>query len=153
MAIKPQLDEKGIPLIGIGTGSKFFARKFKEGLPFTGQVYIDPEALTFKAKGLRRLSIWEVAQRFVLSLKALSFYKSISSKYAYSDTEGDGQQTGGVYVLGPDPSQPGKKKLLYTFNEVDHDPTEFADTNAILNAIGIQKDSSSSTSSSASTKK
>jgi len=134
MELKPQLDQMGVSLIGVGTGSKIFGKKFRDLLPFTGEVYIDPECATFKAKGLHRLTAWEVVKRFIVSWTAISFYKTISAKYQSSDTEGDGQQTGGVFVIGPDPSHPEKKKLLYSFHESEHEVSVFADPEAILAA-------------------
>jgi len=132
MEIKPQLDQMGVRLIGIGTGSKIFGKKFRDLLPFTGEIFIDPEFAAFKAKGLPRLSAWEVTKRFIISWTAVSHYKSLSSKYRSSDTDGDGQQTGGVFVIGPDPSHPEKKRILYSFHEIENDVSTFADIEAIL---------------------
>lgn len=128
MSIKPQLDQLGVRLIAVGTGNKNFAQKFQKGLPFEGEVYLDPEANSFRALSLKRLSVWEVTKRFVLSSTALGFYKKKSKEYASSDVQGDGQQTGGVFVVGP------KDRLYYSFIENEHEVTEFANPEDILKA-------------------
>jgi len=130
MDIKPNLDQMNVRLIAVGNGSANFARKFQNGLPFTGEVYLDPESNTYKALALYRLGKWEVMKRFFFSLTAMTFYKNQAQNYAHADTEGDGQQTGGVFVVGPGRG----KQLLYQFRENDHTPEVFADNNAILEA-------------------
>lgn len=77
-----------------------------------------------------RLSIWQVTKRFILNLTALSFYRGISAQYAGSDIEGDGQQTGGVFVVGPGMGG----DVYYTFRESESDPTTFANPDEILAA-------------------
>jgi len=130
MQIKPQLDQLGIRLVAVGTGSKLFARNFKESSGFDGEVFLDPEANTFKAIDLPRLSLWAAIKRFMMSWTNLSFYRSIESKYPGNDMKGDGQQTGGVFVVGPGKESP----LLYSFRENDHEATEFAINDEILQA-------------------
>uniref|UniRef100_A0A7S4HJE4 Uncharacterized protein n=1 Tax=Vannella robusta TaxID=1487602 RepID=A0A7S4HJE4_9EUKA len=130
MKIKPQLDQLGVRLVAVGTGSKLFAKKFKEGVPFDGEVFLDPEAKTFKAIDLPRLSIWQVTKRFLLNLTAISFYRQISSNYPQSDTKGDGQQTGGVFVVGPGVGE----ELLFSFRENDAEVEEFASHDDIIAA-------------------
>lgn len=83
----------------------------------------------YKALGCQRLSAWKAAKRYFFDSKAVAFYKTASKEYAGSNTTGDGQQTGGVWVLGPGNAQP-----LYEFMEADHRPDVFADEQAILEA-------------------
>ena len=47
-------------------------------------------------------------------------------------SKGDGQQTGGIFVVGPGV----KKALKYSFREADAEPTEFADLEKIYEACG-----------------
>lgn len=54
--------------------------------------------------------------RFFLSTSALRWYNSNKSNYATSNLEGDGNQTGGVFVISPE------GKMLYSFKENDNDP-------------------------------
>ena len=67
--------------------------------------------------------------RFFLNPSALSSYNGFKSKYGAADMEGDGQQTGGVFVISPE------GKMLYSFKESDHDPDVFADNKAIVAAL------------------
>jgi hypothetical protein len=55
--------------------------------------------------------------RFFLNPSALGFYNTLKGKYPTSNMEGDGQQTGGVFVISPE------GKLLYSFKEGDHEPS------------------------------
>jgi len=130
MDIKPRLDEMNVRLVAVGNGNANFARKFQNGLPFPGEIYLDPQSKTYQALSLHRLSLWEVTKRFLLSLSSLKFYKESAAKYAAADTEGDGAQTGGVFVVGPGRG----KDILFAFKENEHLPEEFADNNAILEA-------------------
>lgn len=129
MDIKPQIDQLGAKLVAVGTGSQLFAKKFQEGLAFPGDVYRDPDAAIFKELKLPRLGMMATMARFFLNPSALMFYNSLKGKYAASDMEGDGQQTGGVFVISPE------GKILYGFKENDADPETFADNKAILAAL------------------
>eukprot|EP01134_Creolimax_fragrantissima_P004135 CFRG4135T1 len=129
MDLEPQIENAGARLVAIGTGNQFFANSFKDGLPFSGDVYRDPEALTFKAMNLKRLSYWEVISRFFFSFASLSFAKTMKEKYPTSNMEGDGLQTGAVYVI----SKEGEIK--YAFIEDESAPDVFADNDAIEKAL------------------
>lgn len=63
-------------------------------------------------------------------MTGLSFYREISSKYPDSDVKGDGQQTGGVFVVGPGVGN----EILYSFRENDNEVTSFASHDDILAA-------------------
>jgi len=146
MQIKPNLDQLGVPLIVVGNGSKRFAQKFKEGIKYTGEIYLDPESKSFKQLGLPRLSAWQALKRFFFESKTVKFFKSLSKTYQSSDLEGDGQQTGGVFVVGPGIGRP----MRYVFREHENDADSFADLNTILAAAGWTKDMTLTTSSSSS---
>jgi len=134
MDIKPRLDETGAKIVAIGNGSAAFAKKFRDGLPFQGDIYLDPEAKTFQALNLRRLSMWEIMTRFLMSFSAIAFSRSISARYQSSDMQGDGMQTGGIFVVGSDPKDLTRKKILYAFVESENNVDAFADTEAIVKA-------------------
>jgi len=136
MQIKPNLDQLGVPLIVVGNGSKRFAQKFKEGIKFTGEIYLDPESKSFKALSLPRLSAWQAVKRFFFESKTVKFFKSLKKTYQSSDLEGDGQQTGGVFVVGPGIGRP----MRYVFREHENETDSFADLDAILAASGWTKD-------------
>lgn len=52
MNILPQLDQLGAKLVALGPGTHNFAKKFKEGLSFPGEVYRDPDAKVYEALNL-----------------------------------------------------------------------------------------------------
>jgi len=143
MQIKPQLDHLGIPLLAIGNGSKLFARgvslplmifQFITSTPFTGHVFVDPDSLCFKAMELKRLTLWQALRHFFNSTARAAFKTLREKREAKGDLLGDGQQTGGVFVVGP-----GERSTLsYIFKEQDHPVgvDNFADVKAILQACG-----------------
>jgi len=131
MQIKPKLDLLGVALIAVGNGSIKWAKKFRRSVGFTGAIYTDPDADCFRAMNLPRLSTWQALKRFING-KFFAIYKSTKEKFDLADTEGDGLQTGGVFVVGPGAGRP----LSYWFKEVDEDVDEFADLNAILMTAG-----------------
>jgi len=135
MQIKPKLDHLGIPLIAVGNGSKRFALKFKTALEWEGPIYLDTECNTFKALQLAKLTIWQAIKRF-FSREARNYYKQLSKVYTSADLEGDGTQTGGVFVLGPGVGRP----LRFSFRENENDTDVFADNEAILKAAGWTKE-------------
>ena len=130
MKFKQQFDQLGVRFIAVGNGSILFAKKFKQSVPFEGEVFIDPQSAAFKAANLPRLTIWQVTKRFILNLTALSFYRGATAKYPGSDVEGDGQQTGGVFVVGPGIGG----DIYYSFRENETDPTTFANPEEIMAA-------------------
>jgi len=133
MQIKPKLDHLGIPLIAVGNGSKRFALKFKTALEWEGPIYLDTECNTFKALQLQKLTIWQAIKRF-FGIRA--YYKQLSKVYTSADLEGDGTQTGGVFVLGPGVGRP----LRFSFRENDNEADVFAANDEILKAAGWTKE-------------
>mmetsp|Transcript_148442 Transcript_148442/g.210832 ORF Transcript_148442/g.210832 Transcript_148442/m.210832 type:complete len:134 (-) Transcript_148442:258-659(-) len=130
MAMKDQLDQLGVGVVAVGNGSPMFAKKFAESIPFEGDIFIDEESLTYKAASLERLSLWATLKRFFFNGGARALWKSASDKYENADLQGDGQQTGGVFVVGPGE----KSDILYSFKESEAAPDEMADNEAILEA-------------------
>lgn len=70
--------------------------------------------------------------RFFLNPSALSFYNNLKGKYPTSNMEGDGQQTGGVFVVSPE------GKLLYSFKENDHEPSMFGNATTVESGLPCQ---------------
>jgi len=136
LTIKPKLDQLGIPLIAIGNSNVKFANKYKEGLKWTGEIYIDPTSTGAKLLSLPRLTAWQSMKRYFLDSRAIKYFKTLSKTYQSADLEGDGQQTGGVFVLGPGVGRP----FRYAFREIDNEFDKFADVDAILEAVGWTKD-------------
>ena len=54
MGIKEKLDEAGIPLVAIGSGSPEGARHFVEKLHFTGEMYVNQDLSAYRAFKLER---------------------------------------------------------------------------------------------------
>jgi len=130
--IHPELEKLGVRLVAVGNGSKMFARKFQEAVPFDGEIYLDPESKTHKAANCPRWNIWSVLKRFMLDLKQIVFFRSLSDRFPEADLKGDGQQSGGVFVLGP-----GKdSKILYEFREAEATADSFADLQKIYEVCG-----------------
>lgn len=107
---------------------------------------MDPQAAVYKQLQLPRLGMFAAAARFLLNPSVVSFYRKLSKKYPASDLEGDGQQTGGVFVISPE------GKILYGFRENDANPETFADGKAIVAALtkydtngGVQTTASAAT--------
>lgn len=125
--VAPQLSEQGIKLVVVGNGSAFFATQFKEGLPWPGEIYLDSNSSAFAAVNLQRVGAMQAIKRW---LPAASWFKKNAPKYASSNMQGDGFQTGGVFLIGP-----GEGSCLqYSFKEMDHDVLEFASGADILKA-------------------
>jgi len=99
-------------------------------LKFPGDVFYDPTAESFKALNLPRLSVWQALKRF-LSNKARVVYGKLAQEYD-SDLEGEGLQTGGVFVVGPGIG----KKLSFYYKEADEDMDVFAEARDVLAACG-----------------
>jgi len=93
---------------------------------------MDHDSNAFKALKLPRLTTWQVISRFFFSLTSIKFARSISGLYPQSDLEGDGQQTGGVFVVGPGEDS----EIQYKFLEGDHDVDQFADLKEVYKACG-----------------
>jgi len=93
-SIKPQLDELGIKLVAVGSGSPFMATAFKEKTSFPGELFVDQKRVLYQAldckRGLTR----------VLGLKSLAKYKNAMSKgFSQGKTQGNGLQLGGTFLM------------------------------------------------------
>jgi len=135
MQLKPKLDQIGVPLIIVGNGPTKAAEKYKAGLKWNGEVLTDPESKMYKLMQLPRLSAFAALKRF-LGRRVIKMYKKLSKEYTSADAEGDGQQTGGVFVVGPGAGRP----VRYSFIESDNEPDQFAEIDSVLYAAGWTPD-------------
>jgi len=128
--IAPELDQLGVRLVAVGTGSAVFAANFRQAVAWPGDVFLDPDARLFAALKLQRLSKLQALGRF-FTPSTISWARAHPSNK--SDMKGDGLQTGGVFALLPTGS--GLFRLAYAFVEGDHEATKFADLQALLAAL------------------
>lgn len=126
MEHKEKFREQGVKMVAVGNGNAMFAKGFKEGLPFDGEVYLDEESKVFNSLELTRLTKWQAAKRWFMDFKVLSLFSSISKTYKSSNNSGDGLQTGGVFVVAPGDS------IHYSFIENEHRADQFADIDEML---------------------
>ncbi|KJE92131.1 hypothetical protein CAOG_03149 [Capsaspora owczarzaki ATCC 30864] len=131
LEIKPQLDAAGVKIVLVGTGNRYFAEKFIENVPGNGQrfpaeVYIDPEQTAYKARGLQRVGLLHF-----LSWTAISEWRKANKNHPNADLQGDGLQTGGIYLVGPG----ADSAIHFAFNEYDHPVGTLVDNDQILAAV------------------
>jgi len=131
MQIKPQLDQLNVKLVAVGNGSKMFAQGFINSTPYTGELYLDPMSTAAKALQLKRYSAWEAITRF-FNPTAASRYKQIKAKFTDANLKGDGQQSGGVFLVGPGTGS----SIRFAHREDDYPPGEVCDLQEILRACG-----------------
>jgi len=132
MQLKASLDRAGVScgFIACGAGSKMFSEKFRLGTPWEGGVFLDSGYASHKAIGLIRFSTWQGIKRF-FSPKAMALGKRLFSRFKKADMQGDGFQSGGVFLVGPGATSP----VLYKFLESDEGVEANADVFAIYREI------------------
>jgi len=119
MGTKKQMDEKGISLAAMGSGTPDQANVFVEKYGFTGEMYVSPDLSAYKAFKLVR-GLWP-------SVGPASVYrgiKAITKGFRQGSTAGDPWQQGGVFLLGP-----GERLL---FEHRDQFAGDHADLNEVL---------------------
>lgn len=110
---KSQLDAAGCKLAFVSNGTVEAATKFVKELPYNGELYLDPTGSTYKALGFKKFSLPKMLARIFKSLSAI---KNITKSEKAHDMKGDGNQTGGIVVIGPGVgAQPA-----FTYVEGDH---------------------------------
>jgi len=127
---KSQLDAAGLKLVLISNGTPQAAQKFVTSMPYYGELYLDEGSTTYRAIGLKRLGLGGALSRF-FSPKSISKTKAIFKAEPASDMSGDGNQTGGVAVLGPGPTPPS-----FLWRENDHPVDQFCSPEEVLAAVG-----------------
>lgn len=120
-------------MVAVGNGTPLFGRGFRLSMSWDEPIFLDKESTVYKALALPRLTTWQLIKRFFANLSSLKLYKSISKDLPGSNTEGDGAQTGAVFVCGPGANAP----IPFIFKEADYDATTFVDINKLLASVGI----------------
>jgi len=118
-----------VKLVVVGNGSAYFAKQFQTNLPWPGEIYLDPTSSAFAAVNLPRLTKFQGVKRW---LPTLSWFKNVGSRYKHN-MEGDGFQTGGVFLIGPGENS----RVQFVFKEAENDALTFADGAALLKAAQV----------------
>ncbi|TNN13785.1 Prostamide/prostaglandin F synthase isoform 2 [Schistosoma japonicum] len=114
--LKPALDTRNIKLIGI-TFDVGGVKEFLDGHYFDGDLYLDPERMTYKALGYKKVSPCSGAiSLFSKAARALNS-KAKAAKIP-GNLSGDGWQTGGLLVV----EKGGKILYYYEQKEVVRHP-------------------------------
>lgn len=121
----PELEKSGCQMVAVGTGSEYYAKRFKEITKWPGDVFLDHEGGTYKALELPRFSVfnifrWRVIQAFRAAVK----------KGFDNHLKEDGLQSGGVFVIGPGAASP----LLSQWRESDDGMGTKCDLELLLKA-------------------
>ncbi len=96
MDIKGKLDQAGIALVTIGSGSPGGAKHFIEKLHFTGEMYVNRDLSAYRAFKLER-GFWKTFGPASL----IRGIQAMREGFRQGRTDGDLWQQGGVFVLGP----------------------------------------------------
>jgi hypothetical protein len=96
MDIKGKLDEAGISLVAIGSGSPGSARHFVKQFKFTGEMYVNQDLSAYRAFRLER-GFWKTLGPSALIHGVQTMRKGFRQGMA----AGDLWQQGGVFVIGP----------------------------------------------------
>jgi hypothetical protein len=119
MDIKGKLDEAGIVLVAIGSGSTGGARHFIEKLHLTGEMYVNQDLSAYRAFKLQR-GLWKTLGPSAL----IHGIQAMRDGFHQGRTDGDLWQQGGVFVMGP-----GNKLMFQHRNKFAGD---HADLDAVL---------------------
>ena len=96
MGVKDQLDQHGITLVAIGSGSTDQAVSFVNAFGFTGEMYTSRDLAAYRAFRLVR-GVWQ-------SLGPASIYRgfqAMKNGFRQGPAAGDPWQQGGAFLLGP----------------------------------------------------
>ena len=122
MGIKGKLDDAGVSLVAIGSGSPGGAGHFIEKIHFTGEMYVNQDLSAYKAFRLQR--------GFLKTLGPAALIHGIQAMrkgFRQGRTDGDLWQQGGLFVMGP-----GNKLIFQHRNKFAGD---HADLDAVLAAV------------------
>ena len=126
MNVKPELDEMGVSLVAIGSGTPDQARYFMEKSNYQGEMYVNPSLSVYKAFGLKR-GFWKTLGPASIGRGI----KTMSRGFRQGSSAGDLWQQGGMFVLGP-----GGQLL---FQHRDPSAGKQADLKAVLTASARDK--------------
>jgi hypothetical protein len=118
MDIKGKLDEVGVSLVAIGSGSLGGARHFIEKIHFTGEMFVNQNLSAYRAFRLQR-GLLETLGPAAL----IHGIKAMREGFRQGRTDGDIWQQGGVFVMGP------ANKLIFQHRN------KFAGDHADLDAV------------------
>ncbi|XP_070207988.1 prostamide/prostaglandin F synthase-like [Littorina saxatilis] len=127
--LKPQLDAKGVRLIGIGL-EDLGLEDFQQGHFFDGELYVDTKKETYKLLGFKRFNFLSIFPAIFSKVSRAAYSKAKAEKVG-GDLKGDGMQTGGTMVV-----EKGGKTLL-TFKQ--DSPADHVDPAEVLKALGIDE--------------
>lgn len=96
MDVKERLDQAGVALAAVGSGSPRSAREFVETFHFTGEMYVNRDLSVYNAFGLER----GVAKTLGFS-SLVRGIATMSKGFRQGRAEGDLWQQGGLFLLGP----------------------------------------------------
>ena len=119
MEIKDQLDNAGVALVAIGSGSPEQAKEFVASFSFAGEMYVDPGLKSYKAFSLVR-GLWRTLGPSSIGRGMTAMKKG----FRQGKNAGDLWQQGGMFVIGP-----GKQMVFAHRNQAAGD---HADLNAVL---------------------
>jgi len=122
MGVKARLDDAGIRLVAIGSGSPDHADAFVKTNGFTGEIYVSQNLAAYRAFKLVR-GLWR-------TVGPASIYRGIQAMrngFRQGSTAGDPWQQGGIFLLGP-----GERLL---FEHRDRFAGDHADLSQVLAAI------------------
>nr|WP_232362734.1 peroxiredoxin-like family protein [Desulfosudis oleivorans] len=96
MNVKKQLDEMGVALVAVGSGTPEQARVFIEKFKFEGEVYLDPSLAAYNAFRLKR-GFWRTLGPCSIGRG----FKTMFRGFHQGRKAGDLWQQGGLFVMGP----------------------------------------------------
>jgi len=125
--VKKQLDEMGIGLVAIGSGTPLMAKNFAEEFGFDGELFVDQSLDVYKALNCTR------GVKVVLGFKAMKeIKKAIGDGYKQGLTQGDGLQLGGSFVFN--------KKCEVVWQHLERWAGDHADLKELLQVCAAAKE-------------
>jgi prostamide/prostaglandin F2alpha synthase len=116
-------------LIGVGL-ERLGMEEFVEGNFFAGELFVDENKASFRQLGFKRISLLRMVPS-LFSRKWKAAKEKADTMGLGGNLSGDGQQTGGVLVVGQ-----GGAPTMFTYKQ--DDPADHPDNAAVLEALGIQ---------------
>ena|SRR6056297_1703709 len=96
MTVKDQLDDAGISLVAIGSGSPGQAKAFVQKSGYPGEIYVSQDLSAYRAFNLVR-GVW----RSLGPASILRGIGAIKDGFRQSSSAGDHWQQGGTFFIGP----------------------------------------------------
>jgi len=120
MELKTLLDKAGVTVqfVVVGAGTKNFSDRFKLGVPWEGSLFLDETHSAHKAINLKRFSAWQGFKRW-FTPTALKYGKSLFARFKKANMTGDGLQSGGIFILGPEKDSAIEFTFLESESAVD----------------------------------